>query len=315
MRRRLRAEHAAYVAALEEAGVAVTVLEPLEDFPDSVFVEDPALILNGVAIVAAPRRAQPGRGGRTPFARRWRRIATGVLELEAGLVDGGDILCTDDRVMVGLSARTDRAGVAALTPLVERWAIGWSWSKPRPRSCISRPSAGFWTRRPCSPPRVSPRRDASGRMHVIETAEGEDAAANAIAVNGRVFLSAGHPGTAERLRDAGFAVVELPTPRPRWSMGGSAACRCATAGRGNMIRKLLDGPLKGFPDLPPVWLIGFMAAAWLIDRGLPLVEAFGPVYQVAGGLLMLAALGLIAWSASGSGARKRRSSRTTPPPP
>jgi protein-S-isoprenylcysteine O-methyltransferase Ste14 len=40
-----------------------------------------------------------------------------------------------------------------------------------------------------------------------------------------------------------------------------------------------------------------MAAAWAIDRGLPLVEAFGPVYRVAGGLLMLAALGLIAWSA------------------
>jgi dimethylargininase len=36
------AEHAAYVAALEAAGVAVTVLEPLEAFPDSVFVEDPA---------------------------------------------------------------------------------------------------------------------------------------------------------------------------------------------------------------------------------------------------------------------------------
>jgi protein-S-isoprenylcysteine O-methyltransferase Ste14 len=64
-----------------------------------------------------------------------------------------------------------------------------------------------------------------------------------------------------------------------------------------MIRKLLDGPLKGFPDLPPVWLFAFMAAAWLIDRGLPLVEAFGPVYQVSGGLLMLVALGLIAWSA------------------
>jgi protein-S-isoprenylcysteine O-methyltransferase Ste14 len=64
-----------------------------------------------------------------------------------------------------------------------------------------------------------------------------------------------------------------------------------------MIRWLLDGPLKGFPDLPPVWLLGFMAAAWAIDRGLPLVEAFGPVYRAAGGLLMLAALALIAWSA------------------
>lgn len=64
-----------------------------------------------------------------------------------------------------------------------------------------------------------------------------------------------------------------------------------------MIRWLLDGPLKGFPDLPPVWLAGFMALAWVIDRGMPLVAAFGPVYRVAGGLLMLAALGLIGWSA------------------
>lgn len=64
-----------------------------------------------------------------------------------------------------------------------------------------------------------------------------------------------------------------------------------------MIRRLLDGPLKGFPDLPPVWLAGFMAAAWVIDRGMPLVEAFGPLYRVLGGVLMLAALGLIGWSA------------------
>lgn len=64
-----------------------------------------------------------------------------------------------------------------------------------------------------------------------------------------------------------------------------------------MIRKLLDGPLKGFPDLPPVWLLGALAAAWTIDRGLPLVQAFGPAYHVAGGLLMLAGLALIGWSA------------------
>jgi protein-S-isoprenylcysteine O-methyltransferase Ste14 len=64
-----------------------------------------------------------------------------------------------------------------------------------------------------------------------------------------------------------------------------------------MIRWLLDGPLRGFPDLPPVWLAGFLALAWLLDRGLPLVEAFGPVWRAAGGLVALASLGLIAWSA------------------
>jgi protein-S-isoprenylcysteine O-methyltransferase Ste14 len=64
-----------------------------------------------------------------------------------------------------------------------------------------------------------------------------------------------------------------------------------------MIRKLLDGPLKGFPDLPPVWLAGFLGTAWVIDLGLPLVAVFGPLLRIAGALLMLAALGLIAWSA------------------
>jgi protein-S-isoprenylcysteine O-methyltransferase Ste14 len=64
-----------------------------------------------------------------------------------------------------------------------------------------------------------------------------------------------------------------------------------------MIRKLLDGPLKGFPDLPPVWLAGFIAIAWLLDRGLPLVQAFGPVWQAAGAVLVAAALLLIGWSA------------------
>lgn len=63
-----------------------------------------------------------------------------------------------------------------------------------------------------------------------------------------------------------------------------------------MIRRLLDGPLRGFPDIPPVWLAGFLAAAWILDRGLPLVQAFGPLYQLLGGLLMLAALALIGWA-------------------
>ena len=45
------AEHGAYVSALREAGCDVTVLPADEAFPDSVFIEDPALVLNGVAIV------------------------------------------------------------------------------------------------------------------------------------------------------------------------------------------------------------------------------------------------------------------------
>jgi len=55
--------------------------------------------------------------------------------------------------------------------------------------------------------------------------------------------------------------------------------------------------MKHFPDLPPLWLAGCLAAAWLLARELPLVAAFGPVFWGLGVLLALTGLGLIGWSA------------------
>ncbi|KPQ13580.1 MAG: dimethylargininase [Rhodobacteraceae bacterium HLUCCO18] len=214
-----RAEHAAYVAGLEAAGVAVTVLDPLEAFPDSVFVEDPALVLDGVAIVLRP--GAPSRAGEAAALRpALERHCDGVLDLGRGLVDGGDILCTDDRVLVGLSAGTDRDGVEALTPLVDGLGYRLELVGTPPEILHFKTECGL-----LDPETVlaTPRLAATGcftGLRVIETATGEEAAANAIAVNGRVLVSAGHPTTAERLREAGFAVVELPTTQAALVDGG-----------------------------------------------------------------------------------------------
>ena len=48
------AEHQSYVAALRSAGVQVTVLDALEKFPDSIFVEDPALVFSQAAMLLRP---------------------------------------------------------------------------------------------------------------------------------------------------------------------------------------------------------------------------------------------------------------------
>src|SRR6202012_1040135 len=50
-------EHAAYAAALRDAGLAIDILPPLEAFPDSVFVEDPALVFPEGAILLRPGAA------------------------------------------------------------------------------------------------------------------------------------------------------------------------------------------------------------------------------------------------------------------
>src|SRR6266849_3069215 len=51
---RVAAEHTAYVDAFRSAGLNIEVLPPLEAFPDSVFVEDPALVFSHAAVLLRP---------------------------------------------------------------------------------------------------------------------------------------------------------------------------------------------------------------------------------------------------------------------
>jgi protein-S-isoprenylcysteine O-methyltransferase Ste14 len=55
--------------------------------------------------------------------------------------------------------------------------------------------------------------------------------------------------------------------------------------------------LKGFPDLPPIWLLLGLVLAWLLAGWLPLVRLFGPVWQGAGVVLSLAGVAVILWAA------------------
>lgn len=113
----IRAEHAAYAKALEAAGLATTMLEPLEAFPDAIFVEDPALVFPEAAILLNP--GAPSRAGEGAFLRpALEAMFPDLLVLPEGHADGGDVLVLADRVLIGLSARTDRIGAAALAALL-----------------------------------------------------------------------------------------------------------------------------------------------------------------------------------------------------
>lgn len=112
------AEHAAYVRALQAAGLTVTELPALEDFPDAIFVEDPALVFPEAAILlrpGAPSRIGEAEHLRADLAARFPQ----VFEQTNGFADGGDVLAMGDRVFIGLSARTDREGATELAKLLE----------------------------------------------------------------------------------------------------------------------------------------------------------------------------------------------------
>jgi dimethylargininase len=116
----LLAEHVAYVETLRGLGLAVEILPPEEQFPDSIFVEDPALVFAEGAIVLN-MAAQSRSGESALIAPVLERHFGQVLRMVGpGFADGGDVLMLRDRVLVGLSSRTNRQGAVELIRLLEQ---------------------------------------------------------------------------------------------------------------------------------------------------------------------------------------------------
>ena len=207
----VKAEHEAYMAALRTAGVKVTVLPPLETFPDSIFIEDPALVFTEGAIVLRP--GAPTRTGEStdiePVLRT--RFPT-VLELPTGgFAEGGDVLVTPKRVFIGRSGRTDAAGARALADCLTR--LG------RQSEIIATPKEVLHFKTDCSllddETVLSTARLAHaglfGDFKQLIVPPGEEPAANALRVNDVVLIGAQYPRTIDMLNQAGFNVVPLHT--------------------------------------------------------------------------------------------------------
>ena len=103
---RARQQHAQYEAALKQLGVAVLSLPEAPDLPDSVFVEDTALVFDEFAVIL-----RPGAESRRPETESIRHVLAPyrrLFEIEApARVDGGDLLRVGKRVYMGITTRSD----------------------------------------------------------------------------------------------------------------------------------------------------------------------------------------------------------------
>ncbi|MGN6448500.1 MAG: arginine deiminase family protein [Brucella intermedia] len=207
----VREEHEAYVQALRNAGVEVTVLPPMEDYPDSIFVEDPALVFHEGAVLLRP--GAPSRMGETAEIEPvLRSLFENVVSLPSpGFADGGDVLVTPKVVMIGLSARTDKSGAEGLRAALA--GLG------RAAEIVETPKGVLHFKTDCSlldeeTVLATHRLAGSGffrGMREIVTPEGEEAAANALRVNDVVFVGADYPHTIDKLEKEGYKVVALKT--------------------------------------------------------------------------------------------------------
>ena len=112
-----RSQHHGYVQAIKEIGLAVLELPAEPDLPDSVFVEDTAVVLPEVALIT-----NPGADSRKPETKSITQALSPYRELvfieSPGSLDGGDVLVLGKRIFVGLSTRSNVAAVEQMNQLL-----------------------------------------------------------------------------------------------------------------------------------------------------------------------------------------------------
>jgi dimethylargininase len=197
---RAMAQHEGYVNALRTHGWQIRDVEPADDCPDSVFVEDTLVVVGDLAVLARPGAAQRqaelagALAAAESVGLRVARIS------EPATLDGGDVLQTGDTVYVGRGGRTNAEGIRQLRALTGRRVV------PVPlkavlhlKSAVTALPDGTFLALPDLVPA-----ELFGAVRVVE----EEAGCHVVPLGGdEVLMAASAPRTAETLADLGFAPV------------------------------------------------------------------------------------------------------------
>jgi dimethylargininase len=196
-------QHAAYVAALERSGWAITRVPEAEDCPDSVFVEDTVVVCGDLAVLTRPGAPQrrPEVDGVAPVVAS---LGLRTARIEApGTLDGGDVLQAGQAVYVGRGGRTNGEGIrqlrALLTPLGRTVIAVPLGAVLHLKSAVTALPDGTFLLLPDLVP--------AGLFPAVRPVT-EEAGCHVVPLGGdRVLISAAAPRTAALLEDLGFTPV------------------------------------------------------------------------------------------------------------
>jgi len=217
-----RGQHRAYEQALIDAGCLVERLDTAADLPDSVFVEDIAIVFDELAIITRPGAES-----------RRREIAAVAEALAAyrplhtieppATVDGGDVLVVGHRVFVGRSSRTNEAGLVQIRQILRPY--GYTVSGTVVHGCLHLKSAVTaladdvllvnrgW---------IDPA--AFEGLTLVDIEPAEPLAANALRLGDRIIFASAFPRTAERLRQRGLRLTIVDAAELAKAEGAVTCC-------------------------------------------------------------------------------------------
>ena len=219
-----RTQHAAYERGLARLGISVITLPAIEAHPDCCFVEDCALVVDGVALVTRPG-ADTRRGETSTVSDALARHAS-LRRIEQMMapatLDGGDCMRVGRQIFVGLSGRTNADGVERV-----RETFGPEGFSVVPvvlsdvlhLKCVCSP---LGDRRILLADRSIAAATFDG-LEIVVAPEDETYAANCLFWNEKALVASGFPETRARLERAGIEVIALDTSEIR-KADGSLTC-------------------------------------------------------------------------------------------
>ena len=217
-----KAQHGQYEACLAGLGCELHRLPAEPDLPDSVFVEDTAVVLDELAIIT-----RPGATSRRPETESVARALEPFRPLAfiqpPGTLDGGDLLRVGPVLYIGLSGRSNQAGVRQMRDLVE--PFGYRVEGVPVAGCLHLKSA---VTQVAEDALLINREWVDGQifraLKLIDVDPVEPMGANALLVGSVAVYPSAYPRTRRRLEKAGVAVQTVDVSELAKAEGAVTCC-------------------------------------------------------------------------------------------
>ncbi len=201
-------QHAVYVEALEKCGLEVIVLEAEEDYPDSCFIEDPAVITSKCAILTNP--GAPSRNGEIesilPILKEFFPDDNIEYISAPGTLEGGDVMMVGNHFYVGCSARTNGEGARQFIDILHRYGFDGT-VVPVKKELHLKSGVNYLENNNVLIVENFLQRPELTRFNHIVVPQNEAYAANCLWINGSVLVPKGYPTVENLVRKAGYPVI------------------------------------------------------------------------------------------------------------
>ena len=212
-------QHAEYVKALQECGLEVIVLNADEDYPDSTFVEDTALLTHKCAIVTNPG-ALSRRGEVVEIKKVLKEHYCNIEEVHLpGMVEAGDIMMVGSDFYIGLSERTNEEGARQVIEYLEKYGMR-GFTVKLEEVLHLKTGVAYLEQNNLLACGEFLSKEEFQKFTILEIDEKESYAANCIWVNDRVLVPKGYPKAKEIIKNAGYEVKEIDVSEFRKLDGG-----------------------------------------------------------------------------------------------